>query len=82
MKSGKCSKCGSDKVYSGTEIPLKSGPFGSNSIPISITSIASLNNYVCSECGYLESYVADEDKLIEIAKKWRNVNDPGDSEEA
>lgn len=75
MKNGTCPKCDSKKIYAGNEIPLKSGPFGSNSIPVSITSMASLDNYVCIECGYVESYVAASEKLEEIEKKWRNVNE-------
>ncbi len=39
MKSGTCPKCRSTRVYSGTRIFPKSGPFGSNSIPVSLTSI-------------------------------------------
>ena len=70
MKQGKCTKCGSAEVYSGIDILPKSGPFGSNSIPISIVSIAALDNYVCTDCGYLESYIAETEKLEEIAKKW------------
>ena len=70
MKQGKCPKCGSEKVYAGVEILPKSGPFGSNSIPISIVSIAALDNYVCTDCGYLERYIADPEKLKEIENKW------------
>lgn len=70
MKSGKCSKCGSTEVFRGSEIHPKSGPFGSNSIPVSLTSIAALDNYVCTQCGYVESYIADQTKLREIAIKW------------
>lgn len=62
-------------MYCGDKIPLKSGPFGSNSIPVSLVSLASLDNYVCTDCGYLESYVAEQDKLQEIAAKWRNTNE-------
>ena len=75
MKQGKCIKCGSDNVYSGIDILPKSGPFGSNSIPISIVSIAALDNYVCTDCGYLESYIAEAEKLAEIAKKWPKTGD-------
>ena len=39
MKQGKCPRCGSEEVYSGVEVYPKSGPFGSNSIPISIVSM-------------------------------------------
>jgi len=68
-------------VFFGYDLPLKSGPFGSNSIPVSITSIAALDNYVCVECGYLESYIAEKDKVREIEKKWRNINEPAPSDE-
>ena len=74
MKQGKCPKCGSEAVYSGVEVLPKSGPFGSNSIPVTLVSIAALDNYVCTDCGYLESYIADAEKLKEIVKKWPKVN--------
>ena len=71
MKNGTCPKCGSESVFCGDKIPLKNGPFGSNSIPVSIFSIAALDNWVCTDCGYLESYIAEKDKLKEIAESWR-----------
>jgi predicted nucleic-acid-binding Zn-ribbon protein len=73
MKKGKCPKCGSQNIFAARNLPLKTGPFGSNSIPISLTSLAALDNYVCTDCGLVERYVADEDKLKEIAKKWKPV---------
>ena len=73
MKTGTCPKCNSKKVFSGSEIPLKKGPFGSNSIPIGLTSIAALDNYVCGKCGYVERYVSDQGKLDEISRKWDTV---------
>ena len=81
MKNGKCPKCGSENVYTPDDLPLKGGPFGSNSIPVSLTSMAPLDNYVCADCGLLESYVADEDKLKEIARKWKNVNEKDEPDE-
>ena len=73
MKEGKCLKCGSPEVYCGSEVHPKAGPFTSNSIPISLTSIAPLDNYVCTECGYVESYIAEPAKLKEIFVKWQKV---------
>ena len=73
MKTGICPKCSSHEVFSGAGVALKKGPFGSNSIPIGITSIAALDNLVCAECGYVESYVSDPDKLAEISHKWDGV---------
>jgi len=75
VKQGKCPRCGSEAVHSGVEVLPKSGPFGSNSIPISIVSIAALDNYVCTDCGYLERYIADAEKLKEIVKKWPKVRE-------
>jgi len=75
VKDGKCPNCASEKVFHGAEIPAKFGPFGSNSIPITLLSIAALDNYVCAECGYLESYIAEATKLKEIPKKWPRVKE-------
>ena len=80
MKNGKCPKCGSTAIFAGKDLPLKSGPFGSNSIPVSLTSMAALDNYVCTDCGLVEHYVADAEKLKEIAKKWKPVNAQEDAE--
>jgi predicted nucleic-acid-binding Zn-ribbon protein len=80
MKDGKCPKCGSVEIYSSEDLMLKGGPFGSNSIPVSLTSMAALDNYVCTDCGRVESYVADEVKLNEIASKWKPVRSDSDDE--
>ena len=86
MKTGICPKCSSHEVFSGAGIALKKGPFGSNSIPIGLTSIAALDNLVCAECGYVESYVSDPEKWVEISRKWdkielEDVNNDDDDDE-
>jgi hypothetical protein len=68
------------EVYSSQDLVLKGGPFGSNSIPVSLASMAALDNYVCTDCGMVESYVADEDKLNEIAVKWKPVRSDSEAE--
>ena len=73
MKDGKCPKCGSTEVYCGADVYPKTGPFTSNAIPISLTSIAALDNYVCTDCGYVERFIAETGKLKEIFIKWRKV---------
>ncbi len=75
MKEGKCPKCGSTNVYVADDLPLKSGPFGSNSIPVSLTALAALDNYVCVDCGFVENYVSDERMLKKITKRWDLVSD-------
>ena len=77
MKQGKCPNCGSANIYSAEDLPLKSGPFGSNSIPVSLTAMAALDNYVCVDCGLVESYVTDRYMLKKISKKWKAVNETG-----
>jgi predicted RNA-binding Zn-ribbon protein involved in translation (DUF1610 family) len=76
MKDGKCPRCGSAEIYSGEELFLKAGPFNSNAIPIGMTSVAALDNYVCVDCGLVERYIAEDRKLSEIRKKWKPVNPP------
>ena len=73
MKQGKCPKCNSTEVFCGSDVYPKTGPFTSNTIPISITSVAALDNYVCTDCGYVERYIADSRKLKEIFVKWRKA---------
>ncbi|MFP4422971.1 MAG: hypothetical protein ACLFRG_20750 [Desulfococcaceae bacterium] len=82
MKDGKCPRCGSAAIYSGEELFLKAGPFNSNAIPIGMTSVAALDNYVCVDCGLVERYVADDRKLSEIRKKWKPVNPPASPDSA
>lgn len=76
MREGKCPKCGSDEIYAGLDVAPKSGPFASNSIPIGLFSIAALDNYVCAQCGYVESYISDPEKLKEIPRKWHKIKAP------
>jgi hypothetical protein len=73
MKSGACPKCGAASVHRGSSVFLKQGVYGSNSIPISATESAPLDNYVCTGCGYVESYVADGNHLDAIAMRWPAV---------
>jgi predicted nucleic-acid-binding Zn-ribbon protein len=75
MKKGICPRCQSTRVFTAQELPLKGGPFGSNSIPVSLTSMAALDNYVCLDCGLVERYVADPQKLEEIGRRWTQVGD-------
>jgi hypothetical protein len=35
--------------------------------------MAALDNYVCTDCGYLESYIAGKNKRKEIAEGWRSL---------
>ena len=70
MKKGKCPKCGSANIFEGTQVKFRGGAYGSNSIPITAITSAALDNYVCVDCGYVESYIGNKEKLQKIKKKW------------
>jgi predicted nucleic-acid-binding Zn-ribbon protein len=72
MKDGVCPKCGSTEVCSGEHLGYfaKMGSNWANTIPITAWRNAVFDNYVCLNCGYVESYVADDAKLWLIARKW------------
>ena len=75
MKSGVCPKCGSQEVYSGEHLPrwTKQGSYWANSVPITGWNYGELDNYVCVDCGYVESYIGNRAKLHKIAEKWPRV---------
>ncbi len=77
MKRGFCPKCSSAAVKSGARIPGKEGLNGSNRLPLSHTQHIPLDNYVCPQCGYTESYIQDRSTLNRIASEWQRV--PRDS---
>jgi ribosomal protein S27AE len=73
MKNGTCPKCGSSEIFAGTKVFPKSGPFSCNAIPVSLTAMAPLDNYVCAACGYVESYISRAEDLDGIRRKWPSV---------
>ena len=75
MKSGTCPKCGSSEVFAGTDVFPKSGPFTCNAIPVGLTTMAPLDNYVCVACGYVESYIGRKEDISAIRRKWPRLGD-------
>ncbi len=75
MKKGKCPKCGSQEIYSGAGISLKGGTYGCNTIPLGgvFGRHAPLDNYVCAECGYVESYINSAGDLEKIRSRWPHI---------
>lgn len=75
MKNGTCPKCNSNTVY----IKRKGMSFGDGGVHVYIPSqLASrpvpVDNYLCTTCGYFESYVADKAKLEAVAAKdWKKA---------
>lgn len=75
MKKGKCPKCQSSEVYSGANIRMKKGAYGVNTIPLGgiLGSHIALDNYVCTNCGYLESFISNPKDLETIRRKWERA---------
>ena len=76
MRHGRCPKCDSQRIHqSNVRLPNWSA---SAAIPITASvwwggQIAPIQYYVCVSCGYVESYITDRDKLLEIAAHWPQV---------
>jgi len=70
MKNGICPRCQGKEIFDGSGVFNKSGMQHSNTIPVSLFHMAKLNNFVCGQCGYVESYIAKEKDLATIKKKW------------
>lgn len=75
MKNGQCPKCGSTNVYT-----RRQGIEYERSMKLGIiirtaggTMPSPLDNYICTGCGYFESYIADERKLDDVASNWDKV---------
>ncbi|MBC8489508.1 MAG: hypothetical protein H8D45_26115 [Bacteroidetes bacterium] len=74
MRNGKCPKCGSATVYSKTEGLKYAVARGVVFVHTGIMTIPSpAIAYICTSCGYFENYIADKNKLSEVAAKWQKV---------
>lgn len=63
MRSGICPKCGEKEVRVSDQ--------GSSSLRISLGAFdsVSLTYYICSKCGYVESYISEHEMLPLIAMR-------------
>jgi hypothetical protein len=66
MKSGKCSQCGSSNVYV-KEYELYT-------ITLNGKRVAN-ESYICTDCGYFETYVSDKDALSNIVQRAEKIGD-------
>jgi predicted nucleic-acid-binding Zn-ribbon protein len=78
MKNGKCPKCNTSTVYKCT----RGIDWGSKSQWLEVwtgetdsrTNMwAGFDSYVCSNCGYFETYITDDAAINEIKAKWKKV---------
>jgi predicted nucleic-acid-binding Zn-ribbon protein len=68
MKTGKCPKCNSRDIYKKSTYSQRSN------LSVSTFKQARLEDYVCTKCGYIETYVLKEDDLKKIRDKWKRVS--------
>jgi predicted nucleic-acid-binding Zn-ribbon protein len=79
MKSGVCPKCGSMEVRDGSG---ESWLGDKNVLRVTFWMKARLQHYVCVECGYIETYVAEPRDLDRIAWEWPPANKKRDASSA
>src|SRR5687768_1276716 len=70
MKDGVCPKCQGAEVYSNSHGPLQVLP---HRLPITVAHAATLESYVCVECGYVERYVPQPRDLQKVRDYWARV---------
>jgi len=71
MKSGTCPRCQSPNVFK-----KKKGVNYDRGIYVytgMLTSASLWVSYVCTDCGYFENYIADREKLADVAAEWDRV---------
>jgi len=73
LKDGLCPRCHTNQVYTSMNLRNKSGSYSSNTIPLSFFRSIPLDNYVCVNCGYLESYIAEPEMLLRIKDIWNKI---------
>ena len=75
MRNGKCPKCNCTTVH----VKRNGISFGNGGIHVLTSEWVSkpmpLDHYVCTTCGYFESYLVDKAKLEAIEREWTQVED-------
>jgi len=66
MKNGKCIKCNSSNVF------VKAHEL--NKFVLNAKAVAH-ESYVCTDCGYFETYITDKDALSKIVTRAEKLGD-------
>ena len=72
MKDGTCPKCNQTAVYQKRK-GISMGDGGFHVFTDGISKSTPLDTFVCTTCGYFESYIVDAPKLEAVAKTWQKV---------
>ncbi len=77
MKDGVCPKCGSKDIFTDSNLRVKVTMFGMNQVIAKVGAIsntlAEYNNYLCSQCGYLEQYVESMPERAKLLENWARL---------
>ncbi len=76
MKNGTCPKCNSKTVHTmrkGISFGTSSGFYVRISSEFASKSLTQVDDYICTACGYFETYLEDRAKLDAVAKDWKKV---------
>ena len=57
----------------GIQRKIRNKTGNASTIPLSFLRSIPLDNYVCTNCGYVESYVAEPEMLVHIKDIWSRV---------
>jgi predicted nucleic-acid-binding Zn-ribbon protein len=68
LRSGKCPICGSDEVYNDSNVFVDEGKVLSLS---GRTYKMRLTHYLCADCGYVETYMNDENDREKASDYWK-----------
>jgi hypothetical protein len=77
MKDGKCPKCNSTTVFSqrkGIDFSSQRNVYVHVASELGTRPTKEVDYYVCTTCGYFESYIEDRAKLDVIAKDWKKID--------
>ena len=74
MRRGLCVKCGTPTVYRKLN-GISHGDGGAVAYVHTswLTSGSTVENLICTRCGYFETYVVDDKKMAEITNTWEKV---------
>ena len=76
MKNGTCPKCSQSTVHSskrGISYAARGSFYVNNLKSMLIVPTNEYTDYVCTNCGYYETYLNDAEKLKQIASEWSKV---------
>lgn len=74
IRDGVCPKCGSREVYANLTLANKRGANDSNTIPVNMLQSVALDHFICTNCGYVETYLTDPIDRRKIADSWNHVH--------